>query len=178
MNISETVFAEYFRALNYEPYRYTKQEMRLSKTPDLKIFIEGILSMYCEVKEINEDERQDDIQHDNTYNIVSDCIYGSSKQFLAVNPAHNQPNILAIYSRRTGTDIQDFKITYEGVLETEKGERWPFLKNVSEGRIKKMKTEIDLCIWYDEFEETFKKCFCSDSPHYNRLKLFFPDKNI
>lgn len=178
MNKSEAVLETYFRAFDYKPERFTKQEMKLSKTPDFKIFIENCLTLYCEVKEINEDERPDGVLHDNTYNIVSDCINESSKQFIAVNPDHTLPNILAIYSRRMGTDIQDFKFAFEGVLESDKGIRWPFLKHVSEGRIKDRKLEIDLCIWYDEFERTFKKCFRSDSLHYKKLKEFFPDHII
>jgi hypothetical protein len=174
LNKSEDIIKEYFIKQGFEVERFSREEMINRKTPDFKIIKDRQIVLFCEVKEINEDLRNSECGvKDNTYNIVSECINDSYKQFASVNPEHRLPNVLAIYSRRLGIDILDFKFTVEGGFQTEDDKFLPWLKNISEGRIKDRKKIIDMCFWYDEHKNEFKKMFSKESIFYNELKNMF-----
>jgi hypothetical protein len=176
LRISEEKVAEFFMSYGFRVELFKKDEMRvIGKTPDFKIYKDSTLVFYCEVKEINEDNRkyEDDIEKDNTYNIISDCINESYKQFTSTNSEHNVPNILAIYSRRMVIDILDFKITFEGGFHTEEGKFLPWVKDVSEGRIKNKKMFIDMCLWYDEDTDGYSISLNKTSIYYKTLEECF-----
>ena len=77
LNDSEEIIARYFTEKGFIANRFNKGEMKaIGKTPDFKVLKDNKLILYCEVKEINEDNREfkDGSEKDNTYNIVSECI--------------------------------------------------------------------------------------------------------
>lgn len=172
MNESEKIFCLFLQKQGFEVCEFSKDEKRIlgKKTPDFKVFLDKVLQFYCEVKEINEDERDygNGTLKDNTYNIVSDCIYESYAQFKSVNENYSVPNILAIYSDRFGIDISDYKLTCEGGVYFNDNKFHPILKNVSEGKIKEKKEFIDLCIWYDKKKKDFS-FICNANSKYKEL---------
>jgi|GEM_PF-2491402 len=176
---SEETFYLFFESRGFKVSTFSKDEKRIKnkKTPDFKVLLDDILLFYCEVKEIQEDNRdyENGSLNDNTYDIISECINDSYKQFISVNEEHLVPNILAIYSNRHGTDILDYKYTCEGGFYS-KERFYPILKKVSEGRIKEKKQLIDLCICYDKITETFNYMVYNDSKYRDMIYKYFSSK--
>ncbi len=154
--------------------------MRIHKkrTPDFKIFKDASLIAYCECKEIEEDKREYTEKNghcldDNTYNKVSNIIENSTEQFDNVNENHDIPNILFIFNNRQEADSKDFVFTYTGNLYGNDGKTIPALKKVSEGKIKKRKEVIDLCLWQNKKDQKPNLIFNTDSPFYGSLCKYF-----
>ncbi len=180
MNESEQIISGFLNEKGFIVSTYSKDEQRIknNKTPDFKVYKEQQLIFYCEVKDIREDNRNYDNGglKDNTYDIVSDCIHESYRQFLSVNKSHNVPNVLAICSKRHGIDFWDYKFTCEGGYKNNEGKFVPALKKVSEGRIKSEKTFIDLCIWYDYLKDVYSYMLYAKTKFFDPLRQYFSNE--
>lgn len=111
-------------------------------------------------------------RHDPAFNRLSAHIHEAAKQFCAVNPAHEYPNVLVFTSSDRGCTFTDLISTLTGNFYGESGVIDPIYKNVSEGRIKEDMFLIDLYVFKDDFpggkpyEHVY---FQKDSKHYLRL---------
>lgn len=145
--------------------RFTKTELRQGRTPDLKVFAGDELVFYCEVKTAQEDEWLDKqlaaappgtivggSRPDPTYNLLCNYINNAVDQLDAVNPAMEQPNVLAIVNGDDGAGLTDLIQVLTGNAYCESGEVIPMFREYSEGRIPKTKLRVHLYLWFNEWK--------------------------
>lgn len=144
----ETKVSNFLQRYGLNPIRFNKEELRtLGKTPDFKVFNEGALAAFCEVKSIMGDDFNG-CRDDPTYNGMQNRIHESFKQFRSVNADHKIPNVLALVNRQASTDIIDLYSVLTGDFYCDNGEKVPLFRKYSHGRILSEKTDIDLFIWF------------------------------
>ena len=179
---SEEVTKRYVESNGYRVERFSKKEMRTedNKTPDFKVYRGEDLSFYCEVKEIEDFPIEDyngNIEFDKDEDKVHGLINKSCNHFLSVNPKHTVPNVLAIYNKRLGTDILDFKFAFEGKWITKGGSIYQRPNTAAYRRIETKKVNIDLCLWYDENMEKFTWMYLEDSIFLDKIKSLFSSES-
>lgn len=133
-------------------------------TPDFKVFRpDGSIAFFCEVKSIAEDIWLDNLldtappgtmvgggRPDPTFNSISTKIHEASKQFGAVNPGGEHPNVLAFVNHEDSYDAEDVVNTITGDFFASDGTRHPIYRKFSEGRIVHEKQKIALHLWFEE----------------------------
>ncbi len=190
MSQGEAKFEQFFLEQDLVPERFTKAESRSRKTPDFKVLKDEELMFLCEVKDILEDEKLDELLddaepgemvgyggNDPTYNRVAAKIHQAAKQFEAVNSGHQSPNVLAFFNMDDTCDWMDIIAVITGGLPCEDGSWFDGFLKFSEGRIKDDKWSIDLYLWMEEDGET-KYFFTErrDQHHELLLRLFGIDE--
>ena len=130
---------------------FPKKERCKWKTPDFRVFSKDIFVFFCEVKTINRDSVMG-LRNDPTFNRLTDDIHTAVKQFDAVNPKVEAPNVLAFVNHDQDCDFLDLNSVLTGNFIGENGRPDPIYKQFSEGRIKDEKTRIHLYIWLDGFK--------------------------
>jgi len=142
--------------------RFSKGEMRQSRTPDFRVFRGGEFLFYCEVKHVEQDrwlEMHADgalpgqivggARPDPTFNRLTDDIHNAFQQFDAVNPGRQSPNVLFLFNSDRQCGMTDLLAVLEGNLYAADGVVEPCFRNYSEGRIKDEKFAIDLYIFWN-----------------------------
>lgn len=181
LQFAKTFYESY--GLTVEPF--SKLEMKNSKTPDRKIFKDGNLISYCEVKspqkdgwldalldEAPPDEIVGGARSDPVFNRISGHVKKAVEQFEAVNPDREVPNILLFINHDENSNFHDLKETLTGYFHSENGELHPTMMNVAEGRsIGERKHRVDLFIWINAEKSTGgpKYFFGSDQTHLDTL---------
>ena len=160
--------------------------MKKGKTPDFRVFKDAEFVLYSEAKHSQEDTWLEDlmaeapppaivgggVRHDPAFNKLGGHIYQAAKQFLAVNPNGDYPNVLVLTSSEKGCTFADLISTITGNFYAESGAVDPIYKSVSEGRIKDVKHTIDLYVFKDEYPggKPYEHIFYNNgSKHYHRL---------
>lgn len=183
---SESSARDFLEEQNLRCGRFTRDEMSQGKTPDFKVFLGENMVMYCEVKEIREDDRVDQLldEHpsgttvmvggnDSTYNRISAKIHESVQQFDAVNPTHDIPNVLFLVNFEHGVDVQDLHAVLTGYLPTDDGGRFEGFGKYSNGRIAEEKLKIDLYLWQERNSEIKFTFVDKASPYTGVLRDLF-----
>jgi len=189
MNEAEQFAEDYLKRRVLRPKRFSKQEMRLTKTPDFRVFNGAVLVAYCEAKHVQEDDRLEKqlvdtpigaivggVRQDPIFNRISNHIHEAAQQFSAVNPDRVCPNILVFANSDTHSDARDLDSVLTGLFRVKGGADEPIYKQYSEGRIQKEKHLIDLYIWWDTWKdaERYSRYFAAESPHKDKLKTMLP----
>jgi hypothetical protein len=182
MEASEQAAENFLKQHQLRPERYTKEEMRQGKTPDFRVFKERELVLYCEAKHAERDtwleKRLDEAEPlelvgggrlDPIFNRLSGHIHEAAKQFNAVNPSHEVPNILFFTNSDKRSNIYDLTAVLDGNFRSEDGTLHPIYKQYSEGRIKDEKFIVDLYIWWNDWIDKPPQRFWMPSRHHNRL---------
>ena len=164
LNVGEQVAVEFFAKYRLRCERFTEREMRQGKTPDFRVFKETEFVLYGEAKHVQEDTWLDDqlnaappmtivggARPDPAFNRLSAHIHIAAKQFHAVNPNRDYPNVLVFTSSDRGCMFTDLVSTLTGNFYAESGAIDPIYKNISEGRIREQKFTIDLYVFKDDF---------------------------
>src|SRR5260221_3956309 len=108
---SETVVDQFLVSYGLSTERFSKSERKAGKTPDYKVFRERQLQFFCEVKNSKKDRWLDDLllesepgenvggcRNDPVFNRLATHIHKARKQFDAVNPNADLPNVLAFHN--------------------------------------------------------------------------------
>lgn len=145
------------------PERFSKQERRKGKTPDFRVFRGDALACYCEVKSIEEDTWLDEQleaaapgeivgggRNDPVFNRLTTDIDLAAKQFDAVNPNAEVPNILALVNHDSMCDELDLIGVTTGKFLADDGTAHRIYTKFSEGKIKSAKFRIHLFCWIEE----------------------------
>ena len=186
LNVGEQVAVEYFAKYDLRCVRFTEPEMHQGKTQDFRVFKGTEFVLYSEAKHIQEDTWLDDqlnagppmtlvwgLRHDPAFNRLSGHIDQAAKQFQAVNPNREYPNVLVFTSSDRGCMFTDLVSTLTGNFYAESGAIDPIYKSISEGRIREEKYTIDLYVFKDAFPGGRKKEHIyfqnKGSRHYLRL---------
>ena len=182
MEASEQVAEKFFQQVNLRAERFTKQEMLRSKTPDFRVFRAQELTLYCEAKHAQRDEWLDKLlaeaqplelvgglREDPIFNRLSAHIHEAAKQFNAVNPNHEYPNVLFLTNSDNHSNIYDLTAVLDGNFRSADGELCPIYKQYSEGRIKNEKFSIDLYLWWNDWMNKPPQRVWLPSMHHGRL---------
>ena len=166
MDAAEQFAAEYLKQHSLRAERFSKEEMRLGKTPDFRVFRDAELAAYCEVKHVQQDVWLDEqlkeaqalqivggLRPDPIPNRLTAHIHRAAQQFTAVNPNHYYPNILVFAnSDRTCTFHGDLIGVLTGNFYSKSGVVERVFEQFSDGRIKYEKVTIDLYVWRDSWK--------------------------
>ena len=189
MNAAEQFAEDYLRKHDLRPKRFTKAQMRLTKTPDFRVFQGDELSLYCEAKHLQQDEWLDKklesakplelvggLRPDPIFNRVSNHIHEAAQQFNAVNLDHRYPNILVFVNSDGQCGAEDLRSVITGNFYAKGGSVEPIYKQYSEGRIREDKFIVDLYIWWDEWKqsEKFSRYIWKESIHHDALLKLLP----
>ncbi len=185
MDVAEQFAADYLKRQSLRTERFTKHEMRVGKTPDYRVFKNADLVAYCEAKHVQYDEWLDEqlaeaqpsqlvggSRHDPIFNRLTAHIHGAHKQFIAVNPRHDHPNILVFAnSDRHCTFVGDLLGVLTGNFYGAGGVVEPIFKEYSDGRIMFEKMTIDVYVWWNDGQpvEQPRLWFWGNSPHYANI---------
>lgn len=145
------------------PERFSKHERRRGKTPDFRVYRGDTLTCYCEVKSIEEDTWLDEqlegaapgeivggARNDPVFNRLTTDIDIAAKQFDAVNPNADVPNILALVNHDSMCDELDLIGVVTGKFLADDGTAHRIYQKFSEGKIKSAKFRIHLFCWIEE----------------------------
>ncbi len=162
---AESLVKEFLEGYDLVPERFTKEEMKASKTPDFKVLETGELSFYCEVKNSEKDTWLDEqleeaeegivvggVRKDPVFNRLTAHIHKARKQFDAVNSDEEKANVLAIYNEDKNYGFLDLLDVTTGNFFADDGTTHPIYKNYSEGRVKEDIKKIHLFIWLDAYK--------------------------
>jgi hypothetical protein len=152
---------------------FTRIEMAERKTPDFRVFYGDEFALYCEVKEIAADPWLGGLRSDPIFNRLSDDIHTAVKQFDAVNPDLQYPNVLAFVNNDRMCGSLDLIGVLTGHLLLEGGGSAAIYNKYSEGRIQQEKKRIHLYLWFDSFKANKVLFNPADSRHHNRLCKWF-----
>ncbi len=144
--------------------RFSKDEMKKSKTPDFRVFKDDQFIFFCEAKHVQYDDWLDKqldeapplklvggLRPDPVYNRLTTHIHTAAKQFLAVNPEHKSPNVLVFTNSDHHCGMTDLVSVLTGNSYSDSGSIDPIFKEFSEGRIREEKHWIDLYVWHNDF---------------------------
>ncbi len=186
MKEDEQRVADFLKDSGLIPKPFAKEEKGRQKTPDFRVFKDEAFAFYCEVKSINKDDWLDKLlekapsgtsiggeRPDPILNRISDDIHTATKQFDSVNPAVEDPNVLALVNNDKNCSFLDLFETTTGCFWAEGNNFHPSSKNISDGRIKEEKWHIHLYLWLDSFKpDQFMFNFVDDR-FVNRLCSYF-----
>jgi hypothetical protein len=169
---------KYFEKKGIEARLFPKTCTMLN--PDLKLYFDGNLIAYCELKSIMPYELElpsnfpsgqiyQDVHNDPAFNSIQNKIHEASKQLRSVNPDHDLPNIVFFLNHYKYRGIQDLR----WVIKGQPSEKAPdvfdmtYLKRLLE---KDDLSVVDYIIWIDSFSDKAFYYVRSESPFRDILK--------
>ncbi|KUO64484.1 MAG: hypothetical protein APF80_04795 [Alphaproteobacteria bacterium BRH_c36] len=132
--------------------------------PDFRIQSRGGVAGFCEVKSPRDDWLDEQLEQappntivgggraDPTFNRVARNIEKAVKQFDAVNPDHDVPNVLVIVNHDADSGFDDLCETLTGELRADTGEAHPTNLRVAT-RLGDKRQRIDLYCWIDNDQD-------------------------
>jgi hypothetical protein len=151
VNADESIVAQFLAKKALIATEFQKQERRKGKTPDFRVLSKDVFAFFCEVKSINKDSVMG-LREDPTFNRLADDIHTAVKQFDAVNPKVEMPNVLAFVNHDQDCGSLDLVGVLTGNFIGENDKPDPIYKKFSDGRIKDEKARIHLYLWLDDFK--------------------------
>jgi hypothetical protein len=182
MDMAEQFAADYLKQHDLRAERFSKEEMRVSKTPDYRVFKQIELVAYCEAKHVQHDNWLDEqlnegqplqlvggLRPDPVFNRLTAHIHKAAQQFAAVNPQHVYPNILVFANFDRACDFHDQLLgVLTGNFYGSGGVVEHIFEQFSNGRIREEKVTIDAYVWWDGWKKDLKPkhWYWHNSPHY------------
>ncbi len=173
MNNSEELVANELLKHGLVCQRFSKSEMKKGKTPDYSVNKDNQFGFFCEVKEVKKDNWAQGLGNDPIFNRLTNDIHTAVKQFDAVNPDNNSPNVLAFVNNDRMCGSLDLLGVLTGKLLLEKGGMAEIYQKFSEGRIKSEKDRIHLYLWLDSFKANKFFFNQNNDKHLKRLCSYF-----
>lgn len=148
---------------------FTKSEIRKGKTPDYRVYKNSQFEFFCEVKEVTKDDWAQGLRNDPIFNRITYDIHKAVKQFDAVNPDNNFPNVLAFVNNDHMCGSLDLFGVLTGGLLLEGGGMAEIYQKYSNGRIENEKDRIHLYLWYDSFKTNKFLFNQKNDKHFKKL---------
>lgn len=177
----EKRIAAYLSDRSLSTSRFSKGERRGGKTPDFRVLKNDSKVAFCEVKSVVRDTWLDrllakaapgniagGLRSDPVFNRLTDDIHTAVKQFDAVNPNCEAPNILGLVNHDKNCGFLDLLAVLTGNFYGTEGP-YPIYRQFSEGRIKDDKSRIHAYIWLDDFRPTRVLFSRTHSEHHINL---------
>jgi hypothetical protein len=182
LNQGEQAAADFFAKRGLRVQRFSKEEIRRSKTPDFRIFRNEEFVMFCEAKHLQCDDwldkRRDNaapgqivggVRADPLFNRLTNHVHEAVKQFNSVNPRHEHPNTLFFANSDRVSDVLDLIAVLDGMLRAESGVREPIYTPYFDGRIRKERFTVDLFIWWNVWMNKEPQRVWHPSIHHQRV---------
>lgn len=176
----EKFIGDVFSSCGMIPMRFTPEESaQYGQTPDYKVYKDGELAFYCEVKTIEKESAangshvrdSEEARREHTYNKISGKIHEANHQFKSVNPHGLIPNVMAIFNHESTIHCHDLQVSLPG-YQTADGSKVRFADKVFMSRLLQDDYSPDLFIWKDDGAPQ-RFLFIGASPHYSRLLALF-----
>jgi len=158
----ESSVATFWQDRGFEARRFDKNEIRSSKTPDLKLYLQDHLVAFCEVKTFQHEawldraleraapgELAGGLRRDPIYNRISNAVHTTVRQLETANPQHEHLNFLVLVNRDKGARREDLVSVLTGYWDPLHGIFEETHTAYSEGRIREEKRKIDLYVWME-----------------------------
>lgn len=125
MDENETTAANFFSTCILRPERIPESVIEGVRTPDFKVFSGNGFAFFAEVKTLSPDTRLDEALNataplqvvevsESVYNRIASNIKNAGRQFVAINPNHEHPNVLVFVNKRECSVI-DLRMVLEGI---------------------------------------------------------------
>lgn len=186
MASDELRVAEYLLESGLRSEPFSSSEKQKGKTPDFRVFRCDEFAFFCEVKGISRDGWLDGqlekvpkgqlaggLRPDPIYNRLSSKIHEAVKQFDAVNPGADLPNVLVLVNHDDLCDWKDLISVTTGKVLTDDGRSLDIFRKYSEGRIRDERWRIHLYIWLDDFKDDHKFFNMNATSHKEKLCEYF-----
>jgi hypothetical protein len=163
------------------PEAYSDAELKKGKTPDFKLFVNGALRGFCEMKSPRDDFIFETPAEDEAavrenlpyYRKLGGHIRHAAEQFGAVNPDHKLPNVLALVSHCPDIERRDLMATIAGLLVPGSDRRIFMLSRKMQQQVLDAARRIDLFLWIDAQKRTREHLSTNGAPHQTAaLDLF------
>jgi large subunit ribosomal protein L30 len=163
------------------PEAYNDAELRRGKTPDFKLFVNGDLRGFCEMKSPRDDfifetpVEGDAVVRQNLpyYRKLGSHIRRAAEQFGAVNPEHKLPNVLTIVTHCSDIERRDLLATIVGLPVPGSDRRIFMLSRKMQQQVMDAARLIDLFLWIDAQKRTCEHLSTNGTPHQKAaLDLF------
>lgn len=169
MTDGELIFKVLFEEKGYIVERFNKHLIKQS--PDFKVFLNNQLLFYCEVKDIEDLNREyfeTDKKIPDEVSIILQKVYDANKQFISINPQHKVPNILAFNCKRLGMDANDLHDAILGYAEYGNDELKLFRthRGKVDERLKNNVPQIDVFIFYNSRIDRYSAIYINDYGYY------------
>jgi ribosomal protein L30 len=174
----EAADAALMRKLAFDPNGiklgpYSLAARNKTKTPDFKLFQDGKLTGFCEMKSPRDDyifERpapgEFAIRKDLPFHRkLGSHIRYAGLQFDAVNPDHSLPNILAFISHSPDIARRDLHATVVGLPAPEPGKRVFMLDREMQEQVLDAARKVDLFLWIDAEKGKCQHVSVNGAPH-------------
>jgi large subunit ribosomal protein L30 len=157
--------------IQLEPY--TQADLKTGKTPDSKLYKNGKLCGYCEMKSPRDDyafEKPEPVEMAIRKNLpfhrkLGNHIRHAGAQFHAANPEHNLPNIMVFVTHAPDIERRDLHATIAGMPAPERGKRIFMLSRKAQEQVLNAARKIDLFLWIDAEKGTLQHVSVSGAPH-------------
>jgi hypothetical protein len=169
---SESMASDFLAQYSLRAKRFSKQELRKGRTPDFRVFKDGALAFYCEVKELTADVNEG-LRSDPTFNNLTDDIHQAVKQFRAVNADGAVPNVLVTVNSRRECGFRDLLGVLTGYFFVGDGTADKIYSQYSEGRLKDDRLLVHLFLWLDRYKAHQFHFNLIDRRHLSKLCHYF-----
>lgn len=147
-------------------------ELKTGKTPDFKLFKDGKLCGFCEMKSPRDDyvfgppnEKGFAVRKNLPfYRKLGSHVRHAGKQFEAVNPGHKFPNIMVFINHAPDIERRDLIATIAGLPVTG-GPPLFMLGRKMQKRVGDAARNIDLFLWIDAEKGTCQHVSVNEAPH-------------
>lgn len=176
--------------LVFEPHslelaRFDPEETKRGPTPDFRVYQDGALVAYCEVKSPRDDWLNNKLDHavpgelvgglrpDPVFNRIARHVNKAALQFDAVNEKREVPNVLVLLNHDDQSSVADLVEALTGQFESDDGTRHPTMLHLARNVIGESATKIDMYIWIDAGSRTRYFRTNSYSPHREMVRGLF-----
>jgi ribosomal protein L30 len=152
---------------------YSEAELRKGKTPDFKLYKDGKLCGYCELKSPRDDfileapEPGDAAIRKNLpfHRKLGSHIRHAGMQFEAVNPDHSVPNVMVFVTHVPDIERRDLHATISG-LPAPDGKRVFMLSRKMQEQVLNAARKVDLFLWIDAEKGTCQHVSVNGASHH------------
>jgi hypothetical protein len=158
----------------------------MGKTPDCKLFVNGDLRGFCEIKSPRDDfifepppAGEAAVRHNLPYHRkLGSHVRYAAKQFDAVNPDYRLPNILAFVTHCPDIERRDLLATIAGLPIPNSDRRLFMLSRKMQQQVIDAARRIDLFLWIDAQNRICQHLSTNDAPRQAAtLDLFWPSRS-
>jgi ribosomal protein L30 len=162
-----------FDANNIKLEPYSVAELKKGKTPDFKLYKDGKLCGYCEMKSPRDDyvfEKPAPGEAAIRENLpfhrkLGSHIRHAGQQFDAVNPDHSLPNIMVFITHAPDIERRDLHATIAGLPAPAAGKRVFMLSRKMQEQVLDAACKIDLFLWIDAETGTLQHVSVNGARH-------------
>ena len=151
---------------------YDARALNTGKTPDFKLYKNGKLIGFCELKSPRDDDVFNSPKPGESsirknflfYRKIGSHIRKASLQFDAVNKHHSLPNIMVFVSHSPEIERGDLHLTVSG-LPAPDGRRIFMLGRKMQEQVHEAARKVDLFLWIDAEKRTLQHASVNDATH-------------